>query len=112
MRVLVIDDSQMIRENLKNLIIKAGCKFVGEAIDGEQGLEKYKELKPDLVILDITMPKKCGIECLEDIKKFDENAKVIISSAVGMRTVVMNAIKLGAIDYITKPFEEEDLVQK
>ena len=112
MKVLVIDDSKFMRNILKKIITKFNWEVVGEAEDGEEGISKYKELNPDLVLLDIVMSKMHGLECLKDILKINENAKIIICSATGRDDLIISAMKEGAIDYITKPFKEDDIIKK
>ena len=112
MKVLVIEDSENMRKLLKRCIEKEGFRVIGEAFDGDAGITRYKELKPDIVILDIAMPGTDGIACLKEIRKFDEQAKILICSVMNQKNVIDLAIKLGAQDYITKPFNVNELVQK
>lgn len=112
MKILIVDDDAGIRNVIKKSLIDAGFKVIGEAVDGEEGLEKYKELKPDLVILDILMPKLDGLSCLEGIKEYDDTAKVIICSVVGSEDIVYSAKEMGALCCITKPFDISDLIKK
>lgn len=108
-KILLVDDSRTSRRILKEIITKAGHEIVGEASDGEEGYLMYKELKPDLVTLDITMPKMNGLEALRLIHKEDENAKVIMITAVGQAGKMTQAIKDGAAEFITKPYEAEEV---
>ena len=112
MKILLIDDSKVIREILKICINNAGQELAGEAGNGQVGLIKYKELNPDLVILDISMPEMDGHDCLKSILDYDKNAKVIICSSISHKPLISNTLQTGAIDYITKPFKQEDIVQK
>lgn len=112
MKILVVDDSMITRAMLRECIEKSGNELIGEANDGEEGISKYKELKPDLILLDITMPKMDGIECLEILKKYDKDVKVIICSSIGQDSVIEKAMELGALDYIVKPFEDENVIKK
>ena len=112
MKVLVVEDAAISRHLLRKYIKNTGHEIIAEAEDGIEGLNIYKKLNPDLVILDIRMPNMTGIEFLKAIKEYDENAKVLICSAIEDRSIIIEAKKLGAIDYITKPFEEEDLIKK
>ena len=112
MKILIIEDSEVMREKIKELIGKSGNRFVGEAIDGEQGLIKYKELNPDLVILDMSMPNLNGIEWLEEKRKIDDKNNVLVCSAINQKVVMIEALKLGAMDYIFKPFEDHELIKK
>ena len=107
MKVLVIDDAKIARHLLIQCLEKEGHEIIGEASDGKQGLDMYKTLKPDLVILDIEMPIVKGIECLEAILEFDDKAKVIMCTTLDQKElIILSALKVGAIGYITKPFEE------
>lgn len=110
-KILLIDDSRTSRRIIKEILVKAGHEIVGEAVDGEDGYVKYKELKPDLVTLDITMPKMDGIESLQLIRKEDENAKVVMITAAGQKEKMMQAIKYGAAEFITKPYDSEEVVK-
>lgn len=112
MKLLVIDDSEIMRTFIGDCAEKAGLEMTGEAGDGEEGIIKYKELNPNLVILDISMPKVGGLDCLKAIKKYDKNAKVIICSASSHKAAIRKALEMGAIDFIAKPFKDEDLVLK
>ena len=105
-RVLIVDDAKFMRVNLKNMI-KEDFVVVGEASDGDEAVKMYKELKPNLVTLDITMPNKNGLEALKEIKEIDPNAKVLMCSAMGQRKMVIKAVKSGAKDFLVKPFNKE-----
>ena len=104
-KVLVVDDAAFMRLNLKNIIEDMGFKIVAEAENGKEGVEKYKEHNPDLVTMDITMPEMDGISATKEIKNFDDNAKVLVCSAMGQQSLVIEAIEAGAKDFIVKPFE-------
>lgn len=106
-RVLIVDDSNFMRMSIKNILSKHGHTVVGEAENGEMGVEKYKELSPDLVTLDVTMREMGGLEALHEIIKYDVNAKVIMVSAMGQEPIVKAAIRLGAKAFLVKPFNEE-----
>lgn len=105
--ILVVDDAAFMRMMLKDILSKAGHTVVGEAINGRDALEKYKELKPDLVTMDITMPDVDGLQGIKDIKSFDASAKVVMCSAMGQQSMVIEAIQSGAKDFIVKPFQAE-----
>ena len=109
--IMIVDDSRTSRKILKQILEDSGHTVVGEAVDGEEGYLKYKELKPDLVTLDITMPKLDGLEALQLIKKCNENAKVVMSTAAGQREKMIQAVKYGAAEFIAKPYDEEDVKQ-
>ena len=107
--ILIVDDSRTSRKILREILEEAGHTIVGESLNGEEGYLKYKELKPDLVTLDITMPKLDGIEALQLIKKFDENAKVVMITAAGQKEKMIQAVKYGAAEFIAKPYEPGDV---
>jgi two-component system chemotaxis response regulator CheY len=106
-RVLVVDDAAFMRHMIKGILTNMGCEVVGEAADGEEACAKYIELKPDMVTMDLIMPKKGGLEALKDIRAGDPNAKVVVISAVDQRQPLMDALKHGAADYVVKPFEKD-----
>ena len=106
-RVLIVDDAAFMRMMLRNILEKFGYEIVGEAGNGQQGYEKYMQLKPDIVTLDITMPEVDGLQCLKMIKEADTKAQVIMCSAMGQRHLVLDAVKSGAKDFIIKPFQPD-----
>ncbi len=110
-RILVVDDATFMRMMIKNIVTKLGYEVVGEAENGKQAVEMYTELKPDLVTMDITMPEMDGIEGVKAIKKLDPNARVIMCSAMGQQSMVMEAIQSGAKDFIVKPFKQDRIAQ-
>lgn len=110
-KILVCDDTAFMRAMLKDILVKSGYEVVGEAENGEVAMEKHKQLKPDLVLMDITMPEIDGISALVGIMKNDANAKVIMCSAMGQEEIVVNAIKAGAKDFIVKPFQNERVIE-
>jgi len=110
-RILIVDDSIVARNNLKTILKDANHDIVAEASDGEAGFSKYKELTPDLVTMDITMPKLNGIECLKKIVEADPNAKVMMVSALGQGAKILEALNAGAKHYITKPFESDKVLE-
>jgi two-component system chemotaxis response regulator CheY len=103
-KILLIDDAAFMRMMLKKIIAPTGNEVL-EAVDGSDGVAKYKEHKPNLVFLDVVMPNMDGIECLKQIMAHDSNAKVVMCSSIGQQTVVNDAIKIGARDFIIKPFD-------
>lgn len=110
-RILVVDDAAFMRMMLKDILTKNDFEIVGEAEDGKKALEKYKELQPDLVTMDITMPEMDGIEAVKQIKNFDPEAKIIMCSAMGQQAMVIDAIQAGALDFIVKPFQPERVIE-
>ncbi|MBR5598147.1 MAG: response regulator [Lachnospiraceae bacterium] len=108
--ILIVDDSRTSRKILRRILEEAGHTIVGEAVDGEDGYLKYQELKPEVVTLDITMPKMDGLEALRLIRKFDENAVAIMITAAGQKEKMILAIKSGAADFISKPYEGSDVI--
>jgi len=111
-RILIVDDTLFMRTLLKNILFTGGHSIVGEAGDGDEAIEKYKELKPDLVTMDVVMPKMNGIEALKAIKGIDPNAKVIMCTAVGQEQMVKLAIKSGARGYVVKPFQAPKVLEE
>ena len=114
-RILITDDAAFMRMMLKDILTKNGYEVCGEAENGRIALEKYKELKPDLVTLDITMPEVDGIQALKNIKAYDSNATCIMCSAMGQQAMVVESIQAGARDFIVKPFQPDrvkEAVQK
>ncbi|MCZ8520044.1 MULTISPECIES: response regulator [Paenibacillus] len=110
-RILIVDDAAFMRMMIRDILSKNGFEVVGEANDGAQAVEKFKELKPDLVTMDITMPEMDGIQALKEIKKLDGAAKVIMCSAMGQQAMVIDAIQAGAKDFIVKPFQADRVIE-
>ena len=110
-RILVVDDAAFMRMMIKDILTKNGYEVAGEAENGVVAVSKYTELKPDLVLMDITMPEKDGIQALKDIKANDGGAKVIMCSAMGQQAMVIEAIQSGAKDFIVKPFQADRVIE-
>ncbi|GIO10868.1 chemotaxis protein CheY [Cohnella xylanilytica] len=110
-RILIVDDAAFMRMMIRDILTKNGYEVVGEAQDGAQAIEKYKELLPDLITMDITMPEMDGIAALKEIRKIDSNAKVIMCSAMGQQAMVIDAIQAGAKDFIVKPFQADRVIE-
>lgn len=110
-KILVVDDAAFMRLMLKGILSKNGYEIVGEAENGQEAVEKYRSLSPDLVTMDITMPIMEGVEAVRQIKKFDPNAKIIMCSAMGQQTMVVESLQAGAKDFIVKPFQEERVLE-
>lgn len=107
LRILIADDALFMRNMLREIFVKAGFQVVGEAANGVEAVERYHELKPDLVTMDIVMPLKSGIEALQQITREDPDARVVMCSALGQESLVIEAVQAGAKDFIVKPFKEE-----
>jgi two-component system chemotaxis response regulator CheY len=110
-RILIVDDAAFMRMMLKDILTKNGYVVVGEAENGIVAVEKYKELRPDLVTMDITMPEKDGITALKEIRSIDADAKVIMCSAMGQQAMVIDSIQAGAKDFIVKPFQPDRVLE-
>jgi two-component system, chemotaxis family, chemotaxis protein CheY len=104
-RVLVIDDAVYARDILKKILVKGGYEIAGEAGDGEEGVREYSGKNPDIVIVDMIMPKMNGIDTIRQIKKINPDAKIIVISADGQMTHIEEAVKAGALSYINKPYQ-------
>jgi two-component system chemotaxis response regulator CheY len=106
-RVLIADDASFMRQMIRDIIDSEGYEVVGEATDGMEVVDKYKELHPDIVMMDIVMPKRSGIDAVKAIMEIAPKANVVMCSALGQETLVMEAIQAGAKDFIVKPFKPE-----
>lgn len=106
-RVLIVDDAAFMRLMLKKIVVISGHEVVGEAGDGEAAIEMFRELDPDLTTLDITMPGKDGIDVLREILEISPTARVVMCSALGQQAKVVESMKIGARDFVVKPFETE-----
>ena len=109
LKVLVCDDSMLMRKKLKEVLKNCGCEDVLEANDGQAAINMYKENNPDLVFMDIIMPVKNGIEAVKEIIEFDKGAKVVMASSAGTKEHVREAIKVGAFEFVQKPWEREQI---
>jgi len=109
-RVLVVDDAAFMRISIKNILVKHGYEICGEAENGEIAIQRYKELMPDIVTMDITMPEMDGLASLKGILAFHPLANVIMVSAMGQETMVREAIIAGAKGFIVKPFKEDVII--
>ena len=110
-KVLVVDDAMFMRATLKKLLTEAGFEVAGEAENGQVAVERYQELKPDVVMMDITMPEMDGLTALKEIMKIDAGAKVVMCTALGQERSVMESMQAGAKDYIIKPFKSDKVVE-
>ena len=109
--ILICDDAAFMRMMIKDILTKNGYEIAGEAENGAKAVEKYNETKPDLVLMDITMPEMDGIQALKKIKEADANACVIMCSAMGQQAMVIEAIQNGAKDFIVKPFQADRVLE-
>ncbi|HEY9595027.1 MAG TPA: response regulator [Spirochaetia bacterium] len=108
--VLIVDDLAFIKIVLRDIIESAGFRVVGEASNGEQAIARYQDTRPDVVLMDITMPGMDGLTALKKIRVLDPGARVIICSALGQQQLIVQAIQLGAADFIVKPFQPQRVV--
>ncbi|MFA1822270.1 response regulator [Virgibacillus oceani] len=106
-KILITDDAAFMRMQLRDNLTRLGHEVVGEAENGIDAIEKCQELKPDLITMDITMPEMNGVEAVTEIKKTNPDVKVIMCSAMGQQSMVLDAIKAGATDFIVKPFNAD-----
>lgn len=109
--VLIVDDAAFMRMMIKDILSKNGFEIAGEAANGAEAIEKFKEVSPDLVTMDITMPEMDGIQALKEIRQIDSGAKVIMCSAMGQQSMVIDAIQSGAKDFIVKPFQADRVLE-
>lgn len=109
--ILICDDATFMRMMIKDILTKNGYTIVGEAENGQKAVEKYNETKPDLVMMDITMPEMDGIQALKKIKATDPNAAIIMCSAMGQQAMVIESIQSGAKDFIVKPFQPDRVLE-
>lgn len=108
-RVLIVDDALIMRMRIKEVALEAGWEIVGEATNGEEGLSMYRQLHPDLMTLDIVMPKLDGVSVLRQIREESPDAHIVMVSAVDQKGKLTECIKLGALDFIVKPFDKSRL---
>ena len=110
-KVMICDDAAFMRMMIKDILTKNGYEIAAEAENGQKAVEKYPEAKPDLVLMDITMPEMDGIQALKKIKEVDGGANVIMCSAMGQQAMVIEAIQNGAKDFIVKPFQADRVLE-
>ena len=110
-RVLVVDDAAFMRKMVSDALAKGGHEVVGEAGNGVEAVARFQELKPDLMTLDITMPEKDGLSALAEIVAADPAARVVMCSALGQESKVLEAVKAGAKDFVVKPFQPDRVIE-
>lgn len=110
-KIMIVDDAAFMRMMIKDALGKNGYSQLIEAADGQMAYDTYQEEKPDLVIMDITMPNVDGIQALKMIRQHDAQAKVVMCSAMGQESMVLEAIRNGALDFIVKPFKPDRIIQ-
>ncbi len=110
-KVLVVDDAAFMCLTIKQMLERNGHTMIGQASTGVEAIKQFTELKPELILMDITMPEMNGVEALERIKAIDPKAKIIICSALAQKEMIAKSIELGVEDFIVKPFKEERLIQ-
>ena len=111
-KILIVDDSSFMRMTLKDILQKAGFEVVGEANDSKTAIERFKEVRPDLVTMDIVMPGEDGVKTLKEIMSLNPQARVLMVSALGQEALIVDAMGAGARGYITKPFKPENVVKE
>ena len=109
-KILIVDDSKTSRKILRAILEENGHEIIAEAVNGEDGLKKFKEVQPDLITMDITMPVMDGLESLKRIREHDNTAKVIMVTAAGQKTKMVDAIKFGACEFLAKPYEAVQII--
>ena len=109
-RILIVDDATFIRMIVKNILVPKGYEIAGEAANGKEAVKKYYELRPDLVTMDITMNEKDGLEAAKEILEMDEDARIIMVTALGQERMLVDSFKIGVKDFVVKPFKPERLL--
>jgi two-component system chemotaxis response regulator CheY len=109
-RVLIVDDAAFMRNMIRDILVKNGFEVVGEAGNGNEAIRLFEELNPDIVTMDIVMPLKSGIEATREIVAKHPDARIVMCSALGQETLVMEAMDVGAKDFIVKPFKEDQVL--
>jgi two-component system chemotaxis response regulator CheY len=109
-KVLIADDASFMRQMIRDIIEPEGWEVVGEASDGVEVVEKFKKLHPDVVMMDIVMPKRSGIDAVKAIKADDPSARIVMCSALGQEALVTEAVQAGARDFIVKPFKPDSVL--
>lgn len=110
-RILIVDDAAFMRMMIRDILTQNGFEIVGEAENGRAAVEKFQDLHPDLITMDITMPEMDGITAVKEIKKIDPGASIVMCSAMGQQAMVIDAIEAGAKDFIVKPFQPDRVLE-
>ncbi len=110
-KVLVVDDAVFMRQSLRLILERNGYEVVGEAENGRVAIQKYQELKPDLITMDITMPEMSGIQAVSEIRKINPHIKIVMISALGQESHIREAVLMGAAGFLVKPFKEENIIK-
>lgn len=111
-KILIVDDSAFMRMTLRDILVKGGNEIAGEAETGDEAVDKYKQLKPDLVTMDIVMLKMDGIKAVKEIIAQDPNAKILMVSAMGQQALIVDSIQAGAKGFVIKPFKPESVADE
>lgn len=109
--VVIVDDAEFMRKVLGKIFRELEVEIIGEGGTGDEGISLYKSHHPDLITMDLTMPNKSGLEAIKEIIAFDPNAKILVVSSIGSDLIIMEAIELGAKDFVVKPFKKEQLTK-
>ena len=109
-KILIVDDSRTSRKMLRSILESKGHEILDEAVNGQDGVQKFQALRPDVITLDITMPIVDGVEALKMIKALDSNAKVVMVTAAGQKNKMIDCIKAGANEFLTKPFDQQEIL--
>ncbi|CUH93310.1 response regulator [Herbinix luporum] len=110
-KILIVDDSRTSRKILRSILTENGHEVIGEALNGQEAISKYAELRPDITTMDITMPVMDGLTALKEIMNIDKNAKVIMVTAAGQKNKMVDAVKYGATEFLTKPFDANQIIE-
>lgn len=109
-KILLVDDSKTSRKILRGILEENGHQIIGEAVNGADGITKFKELNPDITTMDITMPIMDGLEALRQIMEYEKSAKIVMVTAAGQKTKMVDAVKYGAVEFLAKPFESTQII--
>ncbi len=110
-KIAIVDDAEFMRKFLTKILREFDLEIVGEGSNGEEGIALYKKTHPDLITMDLTMPNKSGLEAIQEIMEYDPDAKILVVSSIGTDLIIMEALELGAKDFVVKPFKKEQLLK-